>query len=130
EAEIIERIGRELPLVPALRAHRNDVADRWAYRDGEGEVGVIASISRPFCGDCSRARLAADGQLYLCLFAALGHDLKSALRSGEDDAPLRERIAAIWRGGSDRYSEERAARLAAGHPAEAPGRVEMFRIGG
>jgi GTP 3',8-cyclase len=128
--EIVGRIGRELPLAPAPRRNRHDVAQRFRYADGAGEVGVIASVSRPFCGDCSRARLAADGRLYLCLFAALGHDLKTPLRAGEDDARLLERLSAVWRGRADRYSEERAERLRAGEAPVPLPRVEMFRIGG
>jgi cyclic pyranopterin phosphate synthase len=128
--EIVARVSRELPLVPAPRRTRHDVATRFRYADGSGELGVIASVSRPFCGDCSRARLAADGRLYLCLFAALGHDLKGPLRDGATDEELLALLAGIWRARADRYSEERAERLSAGEaPAPLP-RVEMFRIGG
>ncbi len=127
--EIVAKVGAELPLVPAARANAHDVALRFRYRDGDGELGVIASVSRPFCGDCSRARLSADGRLYACLFAATGLDLKTPLRAGESDEQLAERIAAFWRGRTDRYSEERAERLAAGK-GPPPSRVEMFRIGG
>ena len=128
--EIVARISRELPLVPAPRHTRHDVAQRFRYADGEGEVGVVSSVSRPFCGDCSRARLAADGSLYKCLFAAAGHDLKTPLRAGASDAEMLAHLAGLWRGRADRYSEERAERLAAGElPAPLP-RVEMFRIGG
>ncbi len=127
--EILARVGAELPLEPAPRRNPHDVALRFRYRDGEGELGVIASISRPFCGDCSRARLTADGQLYSCLFATLGLDLKTPLRAGASDDELTSRIAAFWGARRDRYSEERAERLAAGHEAP-PSRVEMFRVGG
>jgi cyclic pyranopterin phosphate synthase len=127
--EIAARVGAELPLEPLPRHAAHDVALRFGYRDGAGEMGIIASISRPFCGDCSRARLTADGQLFSCLFATRGLDLKTPLRAGESDEALLERIAAFWRGRTDRYSEERAERLAAGHPEPAP-RVEMYRIGG
>jgi cyclic pyranopterin phosphate synthase len=127
--EILARVGAELPLEPAPRRTPHDVALRFRYRDGEGELGVIASISRPFCGDCSRARLTADGQLYACLFATTGLDLKGPLRAGESDRQLAERIAAFWGRRTDRYSEERAERLAAGNSV-APSRVEMYRIGG
>jgi cyclic pyranopterin phosphate synthase len=146
--EIIRRIDAELPLEPAPRRHANDVAQRYRYRDGGGEVGVIASITEPFCGDCTRARLSADGHLYTCLFSAIGHDLKAPLRAGASDAELGERLDTIWGRRSDRYSEERSARLlrvaasgdSAGDSAEdsaqaedalaAEARVEMFRIGG
>ena len=127
--EILAKVGAELPLVPAPRAHAHDVALRFRYRDGEGELGVIASVSKPFCGDCSRARLTADGQLFACLFATTGLDLKTPLRAGESDDALAERIAAFWGRRTDRYSEERAERLAAGL-GPPPSRVEMYRIGG
>ena len=116
-------------LLSAPRHAAHDVALRYRYQDGEGELGVIASVSRPFCGDCSRARLTADGQLFACLFAAVGLDLKTPLRAGEDDEQLGERIAAFWGARRDRYSEERAERLAAGI-GEPASRVEMYRIGG
>ena len=105
------------------------MALRFRDRDGEGELGVIASVSRPFCGDCSRARLTADGQLFACLFAATGLDLKTPLRAGESDEELAARIADFWGARTDRYSEERAERIAAGHGVPEP-RVEMYRIGG
>ena len=127
--EILARVGAELPLLPAPRRTPHDVALRFRYRDGEGELGVIASISRPFCGDCSRARLTADGQLFSCLFATVGLDLKTPLRAGASDEELAGRIAAFWGRRTDRYSEERAERLAAGQAAP-PSRVEMYRIGG
>ncbi|HVR27998.1 MAG TPA: GTP 3',8-cyclase MoaA [Thermoanaerobaculia bacterium] len=127
--EILERIGRELPIEPAGRARASDVADRFRYLDDGVELGTIASITEPFCGDCARARLTAEGRLYTCLFAARGHDLKGPLRAGADDRELRSRIAATWRGRADRYSEDRARALEAGHRGPAP-RVEMYRIGG
>jgi len=127
--EILERIGRELPLEPAGRARRSDVADRFRYVDDGVELGTIASITEPFCGDCGRGRLTAEGQLYTCLFAAAGHDLKGALRAGVGDDELRSRITAVWRGRSDRYSEERARAMAAGIRGPIP-KVEMYRIGG
>jgi cyclic pyranopterin phosphate synthase len=128
--EILARVGRELPLVPVGRGSRHDVATRFRYADGGGELGVIASVSRPFCGDCSRARLSADGRLFPCLFAATGHDLKGLLRGGASDDELRAAIAGFWQRRGDRYSEERAERLAAGDPPAALPRVEMYRIGG
>ncbi len=127
--EILAKVGAELPLEAAPRRHGHDVALRFRYRDGEGELGVIASVSKPFCGDCSRARLTADGQLFACLFATTGLDLKTPLRAGESDDALAERIAAFWGRRTDRYSEERAERLAAGL-GPPPSRVEMYRIGG
>ncbi len=123
-AEIIERVGAVFPLEPVGPAYRGEVASRWRYRDGGGEIGVIASVSRPFCGDCTRIRLSADGQLYTCLFAARGHDLRALLRSGADDEAIRRFIAECWVGRSDRYSEERTEAT-----ARLP-KVEMFAIGG
>jgi len=127
--EILARIDRVFPMEPVGKVRPGDVADRYRYRDGGGEVGVITSVTRPFCGDCSRVRLSAEGRLYTCLFGAVGHDLKTPLRAGESDDELRERIAAIWGRRTDRYSEERTEALESGRfvPAE---KVEMFRIGG
>ena len=122
--EILATLDAEFPLEPIPSAYPGEVAGRWRYRDGAGEIGVIASVSRPFCGDCTRARLSADGSLYTCLFAALGHDLRGPLRAGGSDDELRERIAAIWRGRDDRYSELRSVETV-GLP-----RVEMSYIGG
>jgi len=127
--EILERIGRKLPLEPAGRARRSDVADRYRYLDDGVELGTIASITEPFCGDCARGRLTAEGMLYTCLFGAAGHDLKGPLRSGATDAELVERIAGVWRARTDRYSEERAQALAGGATVPLP-KVEMYRIGG
>lgn len=127
--EIIDRIDASWPLEPIDRDHPGDVADRYRYRDGGGEVGVIPSITQPFCGACSRVRLAADGQLYTCLFSRAGHDLKTPLRAGEDDDALRARLEAIWGRREDRYSELRTTALEAG-TFEAAEKVEMFRIGG
>ena len=127
--EIVERVDDVLPLEPIARVRAGDVAHRYRYRDGGGEIGVITSVTQPFCGDCSRARLSAEGKLYTCLFAAVGHDLKEPLRDGASDDQLRRRIHSLWGRRSDRYSEERTVALRAGHfvPAE---KVEMFRIGG
>ncbi len=127
--QIVERVDRVFPLEPTGKLRPGDVADRYRYRDGGGEIGVITSITRPFCGDCSRVRLSAEGKLYTCLFAAEGEDLKTPLRSGASDAELRDLVRARWRRRVDRYSEERTAALRAGSfvPAE---KVEMFRIGG
>ena len=129
-AEILARVDAELPLAPAGRGSRHDPATRWRYRDGGGELGVIASVSRPFCGDCSRARLSAEGRLFTCLFAAAGEDLKAPLRAGEDDRAMLERLDRLWRRRGDRYSEQRAETLAAGGTPPPLQRVEMYRIGG
>ena len=128
--EIIQRVAEEFPLEPAARRHSNDVALRYRYLDGGGEVGVIASITEPFCGDCSRARVSADGSFYTCLFSSQGHDLKSVLRGPGGEEALGRRIDDIWKKRSDRYSEERAEQIKAGRIDAAARRVEMFRIGG
>lgn len=127
--QIVERVDQVFPLEPVDRLRPGDVANRFRYRDGGGEIGVITSVTRPFCGDCSRVRLSAEGKLYTCLFSAVGHDLKTLLRAGAGDEELRDEIRSIWRRRTDRYSEERTAALRAGRfvPAE---KVEMFRIGG
>jgi len=122
--EIVETIGREFPLEPVAPAYRGEVADRWRYVDGAGEIGVIASVTQPFCGDCSRARISAVGELYTCLFATHGHDLRSLLREGASDEEVRASIAAVWGERVDRYSEIRS------DETEGLPRVEMFAIGG
>jgi cyclic pyranopterin phosphate synthase len=127
-AELVAVIGERWPIRPLARAYRGEVAERWAFDDGAGELGFVSSVSSPFCGDCHRARLSADGRLFTCLFAADGFDLRTPLRAGEDDAALDARIAATWGARTDRYSEIRAG--IAAPPAPAPARVEMFRIGG
>ncbi len=131
-AEIVARIDEVMPLVALEPLYPGEVADRWAYRDGSGEVGVIASVTQPFCADCSRARLTADGQLYTCLFSSSGHDLRELLRSGVTDAELNSAIRAVWRARDDRYSELRTLATGSGRelPVIDPGRVEMSRIGG
>jgi cyclic pyranopterin phosphate synthase len=122
--EMLETIAAETPLVAVEPAYRGEVADRWRYADGGGEVGIIASVSKPFCGDCSRARLSAEGRLYTCLFSADGHDLRAPLRDGTPEDGLRDLIATVWRGRSDRYSEIRTEET-----SHRP-RVEMFAVGG
>ncbi|GBD24128.1 GTP 3',8-cyclase [bacterium HR29] len=122
--EILARIAAEFPLEPVEPAYPGEVATRWRLRDGSGEVGIIASISRPFCGGCTRLRLSPEGQLFTCLFAARGHDIRALLRSGASDADLRAFIERVWSGRTDRYSELRSAETV-GLP-----RVEMSRIGG
>jgi len=130
-AEIVALIDAEMPLVSLPPLYAGEVADRWAYRDGTGEVGVIASVTQPFCADCTRARLTADGQLFTCLFASAGHDLRGPTRAGASDEDLLERIALVWRVRDDRYSELRSlATLPRGSAAIDPNRVEMSRIGG
>jgi cyclic pyranopterin phosphate synthase len=122
--EILARIGDEFPLEPVEPSYRGEVAKRWRYVDGQGEIGVIASVTQPFCGDCTRARLSAEGQLYTCLFAVRGHDLRTLVRSTADDAALEAAIAAIWSRRTDRYSELRTAKT-----ADLP-KIEMSYIGG
>jgi GTP 3',8-cyclase len=122
--EIIERISAEMPLEPLEPNYRGEVAQRWRYVDGSGEVGVITSITQPFCGDCTRARLSAEGQLYTCLFGTRGHDFRSLLREGKTDDEIREAVAGVWRVRDDRYSEIRSSET-----ASLP-KVEMSRIGG
>src|SRR6266566_1667756 len=123
-AEIVERIGAELPLEPVDPAYRGEVARRWRYADGSGEIGVIASVTQPFCGDCTRARVSAEGRLYTCLFATRGHDLRALIRGGADDTALSARIAELWAVRADRYSEIRSERT-----SHAP-KIEMSYIGG
>ncbi len=122
--EILALIDAAMPLEPVAAQYRGEVAGRYAYRDGSGELGVIASVTRPFCGDCTRARLSAEGHLYTCLFAVSGVDLKTPLRAGESDAELADRIRAVWGVRADRYSELRSA------ATEKLPKVEMFALGG
>ncbi|HEY7599921.1 MAG TPA: GTP 3',8-cyclase MoaA [Candidatus Limnocylindrales bacterium] len=132
QTELIAMIERELPLEPLPPRYRGEVASRWRYRDGSAEVGVIASVSQPFCGDCTRLRLTADGQLYTCLFGNHGHDIRTPLRAGAGDAALGELVRTIWAARDDRYSELRTRATLAGRelPLADPARVEMSRIGG
>jgi len=122
--EIVDRISPELPLEPAEANYRGEVADRWRYADGGGEIGVIASVSGPFCGDCTRARLSADGKLYTCLFSAKGHDIRAILRGGGGEPEVRDLVDRTWRARVDRYSELRTEAT-----SKLP-RVEMFAMGG
>jgi cyclic pyranopterin phosphate synthase len=123
-AEIRDRIQERFPLEPVARGYRGEVARRYRYADGAGEIGIISSVTQPFCGDCTRSRLSADGHLFTCLFATSGFDLKTPLRAGVSDTALYALIADLWRARTDRYSEERAA------AASGREKVEMFRIGG
>ena len=126
-AEIISLIGRHWPLEPVAPTYPGEVARRYRYRDGAGEIGVIASVTQPFCHGCTRARLSADGKLYTCLFAGAGHDLRGPLRAGASDQALREQIAVIWARRTDRYSEQRTRRT---RQQPVRPKVEMSRIGG
>jgi len=122
--EILTELQTVAPLVPADANYFGEVAERWKWADGTGEIGIITSVTQPFCGTCTRARLAANGELYLCLFAGTGHDLRSLLRNGASDEEIAAILANIWRARTDRYSEERSAAT--------PGlrKVEMSHIGG
>ena len=123
-AEVVERIDAVWPLEPLPLARPDETSRRFRYRDGAGEIGVIASVTQPFCGGCSRARLSAEGQLYTCLFAAKGHDLREPLRAGASDGEIAASIRSVWHRREDRYSELRTAETAA-----LP-KVEMSYIGG
>ncbi len=123
-AEIIDRIHTVLPLEPLDPNYTGEVAKRYRYLDGGGEIGIIASVTQPFCGDCTRARLSTDGKLYTCLFASEGTDLRDALRQGASSAHLRNKITWTWRRRTDRYSEIRTDHTPATH------KIEMYQIGG
>jgi cyclic pyranopterin phosphate synthase len=127
-AEVVQRIHRELPLVQLEPSAPGETAERWGYADGSGEIGVISSVTQAFCHDCNRARLSTEGQLYLCLFASQGHDLRHLIRGGASDEQLASAIASVWQQRDDRYSELRATL-----PPDASSsgrRVEMSYIGG
>jgi GTP 3',8-cyclase len=123
-AEVLEALQREWTLVPAEPNYFGEVAARWLYEDGAGEIGIVSSVSQPFCRDCTRARLSADGRLYLCLFAGEGHDLRPLLRGGASDEDLLAFISQVWRGRDDRYSEIRSA------STPSMRKIEMSHIGG
>ena len=123
-AEVVRRIGEHFALEQADPNYAGEVAERWRYADGAGEIGVIASVTQAFCRDCNRMRLSTEGALYTCLFARTGHDLKALLRGGASDDAMRDEIAAVWRARDDRYSEIRTAET-----AHLP-KVEMSYIGG
>jgi len=125
-AELRARIHARWPLEAVPRRAASETARRWRFIDGAGEIGFVDSVSKPFCGDCTRARLSADGALYTCLFARAGHDLRGPLRAGESDEALRARIIGIWSHRGDRYSERRAELRAAGVLEH----VEMYKVGG
>jgi cyclic pyranopterin phosphate synthase len=122
--EILDRIHAELPLEPVQPSYKGEVARRWKYRDGGGEIGVIASVTQPFCSDCSRARLSPEGKLFTCLFASGGHDLRKLLRDGASEEEIFKAASGIWLSREDRYSEVRSS-MTSGLP-----KVEMSYIGG
>lgn len=124
-AEIVDVISAEVPLEPIGANYVGEVAKRWRYTDGSGEIGIISSVSQPFCGDCSRARLSTEGKLVTCLFAADGLDLRGPMRDGASDDELKELIAGCWSIRRDRYSEQRSALTI--RPRK---RVQMFQVGG
>jgi len=124
--EILDRIHTELPVEAVAPAYAGEVATRYRYTDGSGEIGVISSVSAPFCGGCTRARLSSDGKLVTCLFASDGTDLKTPLRDGASDDELRGLITGVWAARADRYSEIRAEQA----PADDDKKIEMYQIGG
>ena len=123
-ADWLKRIHQRWPLRPVAGKHAAETARRYAYEDGQGEIGLINSITQPFCGACSRGRLTADGKFYSCLFAVNGTDLRSLVRNNADMSALQQKISGIWEARTDRYSEDRNSNRAAGT------RVEMYRLGG
>lgn len=123
-SEIVRRIDAEMPLEPIEANYRGEVAKRWRYKDGGGEIGLIASVTQPFCGDCTRARLSAEGKLYTCLFASQGFDLRQLLRDGASDAEITQALAEMWQERQDRYSELRSSET-----SDRP-KIEMSYIGG
>jgi cyclic pyranopterin phosphate synthase len=123
-AEIIDTLNRAFGVEPVDPGYRGEVAKRWRYKDGKGEIGVIASVTQPFCGDCTRARLSAEGKLFTCLFAIRGHDLRALIRGGATDEELTGALANVWNSRKDRYSELRS------DATESLPKVEMSYIGG
>jgi cyclic pyranopterin phosphate synthase len=127
--ELVAIVDAEMPLVAEPPRYRGEVATRYRFADGSGEIGLIASVTRPFCGDCTRARLSAEGRFYTCLFTGEGHDLRAVLRNpaaaSPDETTLREAVADVWRVRDDRYSEERTEATSSRLP-----RIEMFAMGG
>ena len=121
--EIVDRINAKWPIEPAQPNYFGEVAERWRYIDGAGEIGIITSVTQPFCGSCTRARLSSDGEVFTCLFASSGFDIRARIRDGANDDELADIVANIWRARDDRYSEIRAS-------AGATKKVEMFHIGG
>jgi cyclic pyranopterin phosphate synthase len=123
-AEIVEMLDAEWPVEPVNPNYRGEVARRWRYRDGQGEVGVIASVTQAFCSTCTRARLSAEGSLFTCLFGVRGHDFRALLREGKSDEEISAALRGVWGRRTDRYSEIRTSRT-----ANLP-KVEMSYIGG
>jgi Molybdenum cofactor biosynthesis enzyme len=123
-AEVVRRISQRWPLEPIDPNYAGEVAERWRYVDGAGEIGVISSVTQAFCASCNRMRLSTEGSLYTCLFAQSGHDLKALLRAGASDEEIRNEVAAVWQARSDRYSEIRTS-----HTSSLK-KVEMSYIGG
>jgi cyclic pyranopterin phosphate synthase len=123
-ADLVHLLSQRWPMQPVEQNYHGEVANRYQFDDGAGEVGFISSVSAPFCGSCTRARLSSDGQIFTCLFSSRGTDLKAPLRAGADDAALREIISRIWQQRTDRYSELRALQIGTGD------KVEMYYIGG
>ena len=126
-AEVVERIHAEMPLEPADSNYRGEVANRYRYRDGMGEIGVIASVTQPFCADCTRARLSTDGKIYTCLFASRGVDLRDEMRAGATDDQLRDILTRVWGLRADRYSEDRTELAPLQNDRR---KIEMYQIGG
>ena len=124
-AKVIERIDAVFPLEPVEPSYPGEVAERYRYQDGSGEIGLISSVTVPFCGYCTRARLSPEGTLVTCLFASAGFDLRGPLRTSATDRELEQMVERVWRARSDRYSEERAALT-----GPQPKRIEMYKIGG
>jgi cyclic pyranopterin phosphate synthase len=122
--DVIARIHEEFPLEPIGANYAGEVAERWRFVDGQGEIGVISSVTQAFCATCTRVRLSTEGKLYTCLFAQSGHDLRALLRDAKSDDALRATIAGIWRGRDDCYSEIRTAETARNR------KIEMSYIGG
>ena len=122
--EVLARVAEHFPIGPVDPNYPGEVAERWRYLDGAGEIGVIASVTHPFCRTCTRARLSTEGKLYTCLFATSGHDLRALLRGGHDDAQIAGAIGLLWQGRADRYSELRSAATAGLR------KIEMSYIGG
>ncbi len=124
-AEVARRIDALFPIEPLDASYPGEVAERWRYRDGAGEIGFISSVTQPFCGDCSRARVSPEGRLYTCLFASGGTDLRDLLRADGDDAVLARALGSVWQARADRYSESRGF-----HDRNRPQKIEMSYIGG
>jgi cyclic pyranopterin phosphate synthase len=126
-SELLERVKARWPMQPISPNYRGEVAERWRFDDGAGEIGFISSVSQPFCGACSRARLSSDGRFYTCLFATQGIDLRAPLRAGASDAELLGIIRGVWSGRVDRYSEQREELRNSDKDAK---KIEMYYIGG